>query len=302
MRTSLFGLVLFALSAAAGCQGPAAGGDPDLGPIPDGGLEPRFPTPAGSVQALEARAPYGSISDLNAAFYAEEQPGFHREVQRIGACRLLTFQPAQCDAFCVGVCVEKGVCKPYPARISAGALRFSGLKMPVTLQPRSQNIYYGDTPMNAELFGAGDVISVETAGADFAGFRLTTPGVATLETRSVSNDEIRLEDGADYTFTWTPSDARARLRLTLNSNNRSHGQPYEGIIECDAPDTGSLTIAKELIAPFPDTYRWEICASRDCPFSSALRYTQAEGTVGGRKVTFTVGSQRIFWVLHRPPR
>lgn len=306
MRTSICGIVLFAFSTAVGCQDPGPGqgmiGDPDLGGIPIDNT-PHFAPTAGSVTAVEVRAPSATFNELSASFYAEEQPGFHREVQRIGSCRLLSFQSAQCDSFCVGVCVEKNVCKPFPARLSAGALGFSGMKVPVTLKPQMQNFYYADPAVTGDLFGAGDTIGVEAAGADFAGFRLTTAGVATLETSSVVNDEIRLEDGADYTFSWTPSgDPRARVRLTLNSANRSHGQPYEGIIECDGPDTGRLTLPKELITPFPDTYRWEICVGRDCPLSSALRYTRTEGTAGGRKVSLTVGNQQSFWVLHRPPR
>jgi hypothetical protein len=307
MRITLRCLLLLALTAA-GCEGTPGSAGPDLGgggnnDGPGGSDGPRFDTPSGTVAAIELRTPYGVLAELNASFYAEEQPGFHREVQRIGACRLLSFKPAQCDTFCMGVCVERNVCKPYPARLSAGALSFSGMKVQVTLHPKYQNYYYAEPPVLEDLFNAGDPVGVSAAGGEFGAFSLSAPGVATLETSSVQNHEIRLEDGSDYTFSWTPSgDPRARLRLTLNANNRGHGAPYEGILECDAPDTGSLTIAKELIVPFPDTYRWEICAGRDCPLSSALRYTQKEGQAGSRKVALTVGSRRAFWVLHRPPK
>ena len=303
MRKLAGSIVLFALTAAAGCSDPSGAGPPDFAGLPEGDPDPSFSTAAGSIAAIEAQGPSGLTSEIGAAFHTEEQPGFHREVQRIGACRLLRFEPAQCDAFCIGVCVETNVCKPYPARVSAGTLRYSGMKIPLTLQPRFQNYYAPELPPTADLFDIGDPVSVEGSGADFAAFQLTTPGVAKLETSALVNDEIRIEDGADYAFTWKPSgDPRARMRLTLNSRNRSHGLPYEGIIECDAPDTGSLIIAKELIAPFPDTFRWEICSGRDCPLSTALRYTRADGTAGPRKVSLTVGNQRIFWVLHRPPR
>lgn len=305
MRLSLRSIALVTLSALAACDGaPAGSGSPDLGgSIPDGGEAPSFSSPAGSVSAIEMRTVYGLVNELTASFFTDEQPSFHREVQRIGSCRLLSFVPAQCDVFCIGVCVERNVCKPYPSRIAAGPLVFSGMKVPVTLTPKQSNYYYADPLVKGDLFDQGNPVGVSATGGDFGAFSLTTAGVATLETDSVVNDEIRLEDTANYTFTWKPSgDPRARLRLTLNANNRGHGAPYEGIIECDAPDSGSLTIDKGLIVPFPDTYRWEICAGRDCPLSSALRYTETEGMAGARKVTLTVGSRRSFFVLHRPPR
>lgn len=296
-------IFLFSLIAAAGCSDSPGADNPDFGGLPEGDPAPHFSTPAGSILAIEAQNPSGLVDELSAAFYSEEQPGYHREVQRIGACRLMRFEPAQCDQFCVGVCIEKDVCKPYPARLSAGTLRYSGMKVPMTLQPRFQNYYATETSLTADLFDIGDPVSVEGSGADFSAFNLTAFGVAKFETSALDNDELRLENGADYTFTWKASaDPRARMRLTLNSRNRSHGLPYEGIIECDTPDTGHLTIAKELITPFPETFRWEICSGRDCPLSSALRYTQVDGTAGPRKVSLTVGSQRIFWVLHQPPR
>lgn len=65
----------------------------------------------------------------------------------------------------------------------------------------------------------------------------------------------------------------SRLRLTLNANNRGHGAPYQGIIECDIDDArGEVTIAKSLIVAFQSTHRWEICVGNDCPPSTVARY------------------------------
>lgn len=307
MKTILCSAALLAL-AAVGCGGSAGPGEPDLGGSPDAGHPdggsgaPGFSNPPGSVYAVEARMPYGEVNELTALFYGEEPLSFHREVNRIGDCRLLTFTPAQCDVFCTGVCTDTNVCKQFPTRLSAGSLRFTGIKTPVTVTPNFANYYFADPQVKGDLFGAGDAVTVTATGAEFASFSLTGAGVPTLNTAAVVNDEIKLDDSADYRFTWTPSgDPRARMRLTLNANNRGHGAPYEAILECDAADTGTLTVAKELIKPFPDTYRWEICAGRDCPFSSALLYRQVEGEAGKRKVTLTVGSRRAFWVLHRAP-
>lgn len=309
-------LLLGLLLCGAGCTG--AGPDQDAAPLPDGGggdgalpdlrqsdggSDPVFPRAAGTVLAIEARTPYGQLDEVRATLYDAEQPGFHKEAMRRGDCRLLTYQPALCNTPCNGVCVEPDVCRPFPARLSAGTITIGGLKVAVSLTPQFGNDYYLPTPLKDDLFDAGMAISAEAKGAAFPAFRVTSAGVATLDATAVVNDEIRLLDDADYAFTWAPGgDPQARLRLTLNANNRGHGAPYAAILECDAEDRGSLTISKELIAAFPSTYRWEICAGSDCPFSSALRYRRGVTTAGTRTVELIAGSRRSFWVLHRPPR
>ena len=306
MKTIFCSVALLAFTAATGCGG--TGGAPGPGDLPDGWSSdgnlgaPGFTKAPGSVFAVESRFPHARVNDLGGSFFTDEPVSFHREVQRSGDCRLLTFKSARCDTFCQGVCVDTNVCKPFPTRLSAGPLSFSGIKTPVTVPPNTANYYVPDPPVSGDLFDAGATVTVKAAGAEFKAFSLTGNGVPALETTALVNDEIKLDDNSDYRFTWTPSgNPQARLWLTLNANNLGHGAPYEGIIECDAADTGSLTIAKELIKPFPDTFRWEICAGRDCPLSSALLYTQTQGLADGRKVTLTVGSRRSFFVLHRAP-
>lgn len=296
-----------------GCDAPAPGppgpndgpGAVDLAAPPDGGGggDPLFGRSAGKIEILETRTPYNSASEVRAVFYGDEEVVFQREVLRSGACRLINLTPALCDQPCVGVCVERNVCKPYLPRLPAGALTITGLKEPAKLVPMAGNLYYADPALRADIFDAGAPISVSASGdnAGFGPFRVDSAGVVTLETATPVKDEVPLLNTSDLRFTWTPSgDAQARVRLTLNANNRGHGAPYEAVIECDGPDNGALTVSKELIAPFPATYRWEICAGHDCPLSSILRYRRGSARVGGREVALWVGSRRDFWILHTP--
>ena len=281
---------------ASADPGDGGGGDPGDG----GGGEPLFPTAAGTVLVVETRAPWGAAGEVTASFFAGEEVRFQREAQRAGACRLLLFQPAPCDEPCSGVCVDVNVCEPFPSRISAGRLALSGLKTALVLDPMFANFYFADPPPPADLFDPGAAVSVTTSGGDFGAARVEAVGVAPLEVTSLQNDEIRIDDGSDFTFRWKPgADPKARVRLTLNANNRGHGAPFMGIIECDSDDSGSVTISRDLITAFPDTFRWEICAGSDCPLSYALRYTRGEVRIGKRTAALVVGSRRSFWVRHR---
>lgn len=301
-------------AAPFACTPSPTGGDPDLlTPAPDGGNDPGadlrppgdgpiFDDLVSGVEVLRATGPYNAFARAYASFYKAGAAGFHREVMRKGACRLLTFKPAFCDNPCQGICVDTNQCRPFPERVSAGNLTLSGLKVAVTLRPDAQNYYYNQGVLPADLFAEGAALGVSASGGTVPAFSLTTRGVAApLASASIVNHEITLKDGADYAFSWTPgADPDARVRVTLNANNRGHGMPYEGIIECDAPDAaGAVTIDKDLITAFPQTFRWEICAGRDCPLSSARRYRRA-ATGGG--VTFSAVAERLFFVLHNPPQ
>lgn len=280
-----------------GADGRAPGG-PDL----SGGSGPNFDRAAGTIEALEVSSPQGfNGARVEARFLPAPEEVFQQEVARVGACRLLLFKPALCEAPCIGVCVDTNVCRPFQARISAGTVTLRGLKVPVVMKPQAQNYYYADPAPPADLFDAGAAVTAEVTGGAFAGFSVASAGVAPIAARSPVNDQIDLADGADYLFRWTPAGpAGARVRLTLNANNRGHGAPYAGILECDTEDTGEVTIARQLIAAFPATSRWEICAGSDCPLSWIMRYRRGATTAGGRSAALVVGSRREFFVVHPP--
>lgn len=290
--------------ALSGCAPTHEAPVPDLadpsGPAVD---EPIFDELAGLVRAVAVQRPYGNWNEVSAHFYRGGKPRFHTEAKRAGSCRLLSFRLPLCCDFCNGICVDTDVCQPYPSRNSAGPVSVGGISRPTTLSPGDGNYYTQMEVIPGELFPSGAAVTAEASGADFPGFRLSTASVATFQPASIVNDEITLQNETDFTFTWTPGpDPAARVRLTLNSTNKGHGLPYEGIIECDAPDrAGSLTIRKELIAAFPATQRWDGCVRIDCPMSSTLRYRAAASATEGGRVELRVGSEKLLWVLHRAP-
>lgn len=301
-------LLLF-LTLFAACQG-TSGGNLDL---PDaaqneeadggGGSAPVL----GAIQVTEVHAPFGDSGLVQGTLWEPDFTGFHSEVMNDGTCRLLTYEPSFCDPGCeVGMCID-GICREYPV-IDAGALTVTGLAMgDVVVEPQEfpfAGYGYWAVLEQADLFAAGDPVTVSAPGADFPGFEMSAAGTSPLEL-VLENDEIAVPNGADYTFSWpsSPDNDAERLRLTLNSNNQTHGGPNLAIIECDvAAADGELTIPQAMIEMFPATEHWEACAGGDCPPSRALLYQRGTGgTADGGAVELRVGSEVVFYVVHPEP-
>jgi len=310
MRTTT-ALLLLALALPAACgddggdssDGPPAAvdGGPDAAPGADGAPA----TTIGELQLVETRAPWGASGVLDGVFVAEGLPRWHTEVATGGTCRLLRFQAAFCDPPCSGFCREGNVCLPFPTFTDAGRLTVTGAKAPITADPGPYGFVghgYGAS-LPADLFDDGDLLTARFAGGPLPAFEVAARGVAPLVV-TLANDELPLPNGADVTFRWTaaPAGADTRVRLTLNANNAGgHGSPYAAILECDAPDTGSLVIPRAMIEAFPATYRWEVCAGSDCPLSSATRYRRGAADLAAGRVDFLAGARVSFWIIHEVP-
>jgi hypothetical protein len=301
---------VLAAGAAAiliGCGGGDDGG-PDGGGVPDGGAEvdatpgpdgsgPPPGDPRGEIRVTESRHPWGSASAVQARFYQTREARFHRQTMAEGDCVLFEFEQAFCDPPCNGICVETNVCEPWPVAVSAGTLTIDGLTVPVTIEPDDYGGYWNATTLPENLFDEGATITATLSGAELAGFTLETVGTRPLAA-AITNDEITLENGSDFTLTWTPGGG-GRVLLTLNANNNGHGAPYNAIIRCDAPDEdGAITVPASIIGAFPETYRWEICAGQDCPLSTIARYRRDEVEVPNGYVKLVVSNETLFWVIH----
>lgn len=272
---------------------PDAGPDPDCGTPPDPGAAPTL----GRVAVFEDESPWDGRASIRGDFAAGGPVVWQTETGREGDCRLLELEtsPEGCD-LCETLCVG-GVCEPFPDPLSAGTITLTGANVPVTLT-YDYGFYYL-YELVPDLFDAGDLIGVSASGDEVPAFALEALAPPALVSAELQDDEILLSDDEDFVFRWTPAGCDARVRLTLNANNAGHGLPYAAILECDAPDTGSLTIARALIQGFPPTYRWEACAGSDCPLSSLARYTRDETALAGGTVELLVGSRVLFWVRHR---
>jgi hypothetical protein len=107
--------------------------DTDCAQTLDGSDEPIFDQ-ANSRFALTGDATY---MELSGAIYDGPAVAFHHESDRVGACRLLTYDATSCDPACTGgdVCVDSE-CVSYPSAVSAGTLRLTGVPgAPVEVEP-----------------------------------------------------------------------------------------------------------------------------------------------------------------------
>jgi len=293
------------LALAPACGTSAAAGEPDAGPPRDAGNpDPEFGSSQGwfrvaegvHISEEEGERSYGRLSG---AISASAPTPFHTEAMREGNCRLLTFQVAQCEPYCSGICVATNQCEPWPTYASAGRVDVDGLKASLTLVPEAPLNYYNPTtyPIPEDLFDACDAITATAAGGDVPAFDLHAAGVDNLAPETTGAN-ITIENGSDFTLAWEPSGCDARVRLTLNAPNQAHGLPYTAILECDGPDTGSLTVPRSLIEAFPETAGQVICVSIDCPLSTFARYTRDTASIGSGDVELVVASELQFGVVH----
>jgi hypothetical protein len=275
---------------------------PDAGPVD-------FPTSPmlGQIEVLEVDTAFGPVGDAQAMFVTEPTTfrfvfygnvavaHWQVETMRIGSCRLLELKTAFCTD-CLGICRDTEQCDPIPSSASVGALSFSGLTVPLSLDFNGY-AYAAQGMVPGEAFTTDANVEVSAAGDDLSAFTVSSVGVAPL-VADIVNYEITIVDGIDYALTWTPEDPTTRIRLTLNSNNMGHGNPYNSVIECDTTDSGALTVPHELIEAFPPAIRAEACAGSDCPQSRMTRYRRATVDVDGSQVALIVGNEIQFYLIH----
>lgn len=241
-------------------------------------------------------------SNVRAAFYDGRPPRWHREVARAGACVLRRYTPSLCEPACTtGLCVETNVCEPFPSLVPAGRLIVDGLKVVFRISG-NDGFYYPEQQLPVELFADDATVRAEIiGGGTIPGFTLSTRAVPPI-TGALAAGKLTLNPGQDATVTWTPVGGDARMRLTLNSNNRGHGQPYLGILECDVADAaGSITVPAALIDQFPETQAWRICAGTDCPPSTLRRYHRATTPLEDFDLELVVATELAFGVDHILP-
>lgn len=287
-------LALIALLAACGgnSDDPAAdastgGADADVDPAP------RFDAADSSLWITEMPPMTGGATEYSrilGTFRDGAFPSAHDEVMREGACRLLTYEPVSCDPICTdGLCVDTDQCAPYPAQLSAGTLTLTGLYDDLELTPEQGRYWHQD---GVDLYAPGATVTVSASGADVDAFDLSVvaPGGdnPTVD-RAGTLDFPRFSMGAGYTFTWTPVDPGSRVRLWMAADV-AHGQPYAAIVECDAPDTGSLSIPAGILDGYIDPSNWS-CG--ECPEQYLMRYRVA--TTADDSFELLVGTRMPFY-------
>jgi hypothetical protein len=292
-------LVLLATMLAA-CGGGDADPDPDadLGPQVDADVDPApdFARRAGSIQVIETSAITGdetTYSFITAGFGTSPAPFVHTVAATAGQCRLLLWENPRCVPDCVdGACVAENTCESYPSNQSAGALTIDGLRDTAVLQPDALNGY--TTTGNADLFAEGAHITARAAGDDVAAFELSVdaPDAPNLAVQGAGTlDFPAFAPDTDFTFSWNEPDPASRVFLRMAAD-AAHGQPFSAMIECDAPDTGSLTVPAALLTEYIDGSHWS-CG--ECPTQTLTRYRAATADFGSETLELRVGNQVQFF-------
>lgn len=165
-----------------------------------------------------------------------------------GPCRLLIPSVPFCGTPCGGsaACVADDVCQPYPTSQDVGTLTVTGIgtgagEATFTVEAVASN--YQRTGLPFPAFAEGDALRVETSGGAYAPFSLDAHGIAPL---ALTNAPMRLVTGEPATLTWTaaadPAQSVVLVRLDISHHGGSNGK-----IECEAPDSGSLTLPGALV-------------------------------------------------------
>jgi len=172
------------------------------------------------------------------------------ESARDGACRLEKPRVPFCSPGCGSdVCVEDGVCRAYPTALGVGTVTLSGVALTggeTTLTLKEVAKAYQAPPGTKFAyppFAEGDDVTLRASGAELPAFEITSTGVAPIW---LGEDELVLESGKPLALRWTaasdPSASSVHVKLDI-----SHHGGSKGMIECDADDTGELSIPAALV-------------------------------------------------------
>lgn len=171
-------------------------------------------------------------------------------------CVLRTPKIPFCDPECTGddICAGDGVCQPRANAVNVGEVRvknvstadgsldFALTQVALTYQvPGSVKIAY---PPFSEL----ETVRLEAAGGAGAAFSLEAPALAPM---TLTGDTPKLDRGQPFTVSWVPPSDPSRSVVQVLLNISHHGGT-SGKIDCEVPDTGSLTIPADLITGLVD--------------------------------------------------
>jgi hypothetical protein len=287
------GLVL--VPGAAGCGGDRdPGGGADAGAGADaadpGDPAPIFERPPSSIEIVT----FPAATHATGRLYEERLPEVQEEVARAGACRLLRTEPFYCfETPCTDqLCVGQDQCAPYPPALAAGTLTLRGAGDPVVVESFFPGMYFGHA--QHDLAPPGTTLTVEASGGDLPAFtaQVEAPAVAAPALEGAADPGFPpLAAGTDLVLRWSPVDPGSRVRLFMSSDV-FHGTPSPAILECDAPDTGELTVAADLVDGFVDPANW---GCGECPIQYLTRYRRQVVDVAGHEIEIAVGNRADFY-------
>jgi hypothetical protein len=178
-----------------------------------------------------------------------------QESAREGSCRLEKPRVPFCSPACgADVCVEDNVCRAYPTPLSVGTVTLSGVKLnngesSLTLKEAAKA--YQAPPGTAFAyppFAEGEAVRLSASGGELAPFELSAVGVSPLW---LDDQSLDLEAGKPLDLHWAPPADGVASSIHVKLDISHHGGS-KGMIECDADDTGALSIPAALLSQLLD--------------------------------------------------
>jgi len=285
-----------ATSGGGGSGGSGVGGDGATGGSGAGNTsacvphttsaDPDFSSPTGRF-SLRVES---TFVDFSGRVFDGAPGGFHTEIERSGACRLLGFEATNCSPDCEfgDFCIDS-VCVASPSIIDAGSLTLTGVAPAPVMVMASDNLYYWSAEPAPNL---APIITLTNEGGDAGQFDLSVCVPPPLEPSTDWSQA--LEDrapGASVTLTWSDPVPYARVYLRMTTGIGTHGgiSPIE--IECEGPDVGTLEIPGSYLDQlFEDGWSCGECGNNDL-----RRYVADEGDLSTGKARFTAETWSTFF-------
>ena len=230
---------------------------------------------------------------LEGAVYDGPLVEFHRESQRQGACRLLTYTATLCTPACEGaaVCVDSQ-CVEYPTVLPVGPTRLSGVGEDVTVEANGINAYFwytesvrGDSVSRVTVSAPGDV---------GPSFNLTTCAVSAPQPASDWDALLNQRAlGESVTLTWSNPIEGARIYLRMVTGVGTHGGVSHTEIECEGLDTGSLTLPGSYL----DALYSQGWSCGECGGNKLFRYHATEAISDNITIQLRLRASVDFWHL-----
>jgi hypothetical protein len=162
-----------------------------------------------------------------------------------GTCRLDMRRTLSCVPACESgeTCGEGGECVPYPARISVGEVKITGLTKPTELTPQNPGfIYLASGASNPPYTPGTEIILTASGSEETPGFDLFGVGSTPLS----QEPNWVIEDGEDLAINWPSAGVDASTTVLVELTIDQHGtSPLS--LACEFPDTGSAFVPATLI-------------------------------------------------------
>ncbi len=209
---------------------------------------------------------------------------FHQEADRIGDCRLMTYEGASCSDDC-----------GYDGKLCFNGQCVSNFGTLIPADPvvlRDSKGFERTIPMAASggyFYNSGALSLPETewvsldAVVDGQSVSLSTcvPKPFSLDSSSLEESIGDWEPGDDLVLRWSDVEPGARIYLHMTTGIGSHGGISPVEIECEGQDKGELVIAASFLSALACPECWS-CG--ECGYHSLVRYHTGEATVEGKTV------------------